>query len=252
MKKNSCVLSIFAHKRSGFMAALTAIMMLSALTVFAQQYIPEEGSQELKQNNRKKSSVEMDANLPNVLIIGDSISIGYAGLVRTQLEGKANVMHNPGNAQGTTLGLAKLQEWLGDTQWDVIHFNWGLHDLKHVTEAGKNSNNPADPQQADLATYTASLKVLVKQLKATGSKLIFATTTPYPKGVKPCRLPEDAAKYNAAALKIMKANNIEVNDLYSLALPKLKTLQRRRNVHFTTEGSKVLADQVAAKIQSAL
>ncbi|MDA3927115.1 MAG: SGNH/GDSL hydrolase family protein [Kiritimatiellae bacterium] len=240
------------YKRRSFMAALVAVVMLGALTGFAQQYIPETGSPELTKKHRKKDQVKMDPNLPNVLIIGDSISIGYTEMVRAQLKGKANVIHNPGNAAGTTLGLATLQEWLGDTKWDVIHFNWGLHDLKHVTETGENSNNPNDPQQADLATYTANLKVLVKQLKATNAKLIFATTTPYPKGVKPCRLPEDAPKYNAAALKIMQTNNIEVNDLYSLALPKLKTLQRRRNVHFKPEGSKVLADQVAAMIQSAL
>ena len=238
------------YKRRSFMAVLvTVVLLLGALNGFAQ-YIPEEGSAELSKNHRKKRPVEMDPNLPNVLIIGDSISIGYTGQVRTQLKGTANVIHNPGNAAGTTLGLEKLQEWLGDTEWDVIHFNWGLHDLKHVTETGENSNNPNDPQQADLATYTANLEVLVQQLKATGSKLIFATTTPYPKGVKPCRLPEDAVKYNAAALNIMQANNIQVNDLYRLALPKLETLQRRRNVHFNTAGSKVLADQVAATIQN--
>ena len=244
----------FIYNRNDLMATLAAIVMLGALNGFAQQYIPEEGSQELKKNNRNENTGNLDPNLPNVLIIGDSISIGYTGLVRTKLKGKANVIHNPDNAQGTTLGLAKLPEWLGDTKWNVIHFNWGLHDLKHVTAAGssKNSNDPTDPQQADLATYTANLEVLVKQLKATDSKLIFATTTPYPAGVRPCRLPEDAAKYNAAALNIMKANNIQVNDLYSLVLPKLETLQKPVNVHFTQEGSKLLADQVAAIIQSAL
>jgi len=241
----------FVHKRKMIMTALATVVMLSTVG-FAQQYVPEEGSHELSKKHRRKKAVETDPSLPNVLIIGDSISIGYTGQVRTQLKGKANVIHNPGNAAGTTLGREKLQEWLGDTKWDLIHFNWGLHDLKHVTESGKNSNDPADPQQADLATYTANLKVIVKQLKETGSKLIFATTTPYPKGVKPCRLPADAAKYNAEALKIMKVNNIQVNDLYSLVLPKLKTLQRPRNVHFKPEGSKVLADQVASVIQAAL
>jgi hypothetical protein len=243
---------ILTHKRINVIAVLAAIIMLASQNGSAQAYVPEAGSHELTQKQRNKKPAEIDANLPNVLIIGDSISIGYTGHVRSQLEGKANVIHNPGNAEGTTLGLEKLQQWLGDTNWDVIHFNWGLHDLKHVTASGKNSNNPADPQQADLATYTANLKVLVKQLKATDAKLIFATTTPYPKGVKPCRLPENAAKYNAAALNIMKANNIQLNDLYSLALPKLETLQRRRNVHFEKEGSKLLAEQVTAIIQSAL
>jgi len=240
----------FVNKRANFTGTLAVLFILGTLNGFAQNYVPEEGSQEL--TKKKQKVVELDPNLPNVLIIGDSISIGYTSLVRTQLKGKANVIHNPGNALGTTRGLIKLKEWLGDTEWDVIHFNWGLHDLKHVTEAGKSSNDPNDPQQAALPTYTANLKILVKQLKAIDAKLIFATTTPYPEGVKPCRLPEDAAKYNAAAVKIMKANNIQVNDLYNLALPKLETLQKPANVHFSKEGSKLLADQVAFIIQSAL
>lgn len=242
------------YNRRGFIATLITVMLLSAFCGFAQAYVPEEGSAELKQNRRKNRLVKSDPNLPHVLIIGDSISIGYSGRVREQLKGKANVIHNPGNAQGTTLGLEHLQKWLGDTKWDVIHFNWGLHDLKRVKQAGtsENSNDPNDPQQADLATYTANMEVLVKQLKATGSKLIFATTTPYPGGVKPYRQPEDAARYNAAALNIMQANHIQVNDLYRLVLPKLRTLQKPRNVHFKPEGSKFLADQVAAVIQAAL
>ncbi len=66
------------------------------------------------------------------------------------------------------------------------------------------------------------------------------------------RLDEDAVAYNTAALNIMKANKIQVNDLYSLVLPKLKTLQKPRNVHFREEGSKVLAEQVATMIESEL
>lgn len=234
------------------MMTLAAIGLLGALDGFAQKYIPEKGSQEL--TKKKENSVKMDPNLPNVLIIGDSISIGYTGRVRAQLKDEANVIHNPGNAQGTTLGLLKLKAWLGDTKWDVIHFNWGLHDLKHVTQAGtsKNSNNPNDPQQADLPTYRANLEILVKQLKSTDSTLTFATTTPYPEGVRPYRAPEDAAKYNEAALKIMNANEIQVNDLYSLVLPKLDTLKKPVNVHLTKEGSKFLADQVTAVVRAAL
>ena len=140
---------------------------------------------------------------------------------------------------------------LGNKKWDVIHFNFGLHDLKHVKVAGtaENSNDFNDPQQADLATYTANMKKLVAQLKANGAKLIFATTTPYPAGVKPARAPENAAKYNEAALKIMSENNIEVNDLYSLVLPKLDKIQKPVNVHFHKEGSKMMGDHISQAIE---
>jgi len=247
-----------------FLFILTGILFAGGFSGAAKvkkkdvAYKPEEGSVKLtkkkKRRNRKQEKIPIDPSLPNVLIIGDSISLGYTPYVRKILKDRANVIHNPGNAQGTTLGVAKLSEWLGDTKWDVIHFNWGLHDLKHVKKAGsmQNSNNPNDPQQADLPTYTKNLESLVKQLKATGAKLIFATTTPYPAGVKPCRQPEDAVRYNAVALKIMKENNIPVNDLYSLVLPKLAKIQKPVNVHFLPEGYQLMARQVADAILKVL
>src|SRR5690606_3837208 len=64
-----------------------------------------------------------------VLIIGDSISIGYFPFVKDALKEEAYVVHNPGNSQHTGTGLQRLDEWLGTTKWDVIHFNWGLWDL---------------------------------------------------------------------------------------------------------------------------
>lgn len=78
------------------------------------------------------------AALPNVLIIGDSISIGYTPFVKQLLAGRANVMRpvlengKAENCQGTNNGVKNIKGWLGDTKWDVIHFNFGLHDLKHV------------------------------------------------------------------------------------------------------------------------
>ena len=50
----------------------------------------------------------------------------------------------------------------------------------------------------------------------------------------------------------MEAGGIATNDLYAFALPKLEKIQRPANVHFTPEGSKVLAKQVAAAILKAL
>ena len=68
------------------------------------------------------------AGLPRVLLIGDSVSIGYTLPTRELLIGKANVHRPPTNCSSTGNGLKYLKSWLGEKKWDVIHFNFGLHD----------------------------------------------------------------------------------------------------------------------------
>lgn len=236
---------------------LLFILIIAVFTFIAptysadKEYKAEEGSVELKKKKKKKSGkLKIDPSLPNVLIIGDSISMGYMSTVVSELKGKANVLHNPGNAQGTTNGLKNLETWLKAHKWTVIHFNFGLHDLKHVKIAGtsQNSNSFDDPQQADLKAYSKNLTEIVKKLKITTVPIIYATTTPYPGGVKPARLPADCDKYNDAAKAIMKANGIPVNDLHKLVKDDLKTLQKPKNVHFQKVGSAKMGKQVAEKI----
>jgi lysophospholipase L1-like esterase len=206
------------------------------------------------------SIMKTSEELPKVLLIGDSISIGYLPFVQEIMQGKAMVDRIPLNAngkaencQGTTNGVQNIDRWLGDTKWDVIHLNFGLHDIKHVNPTtGKNSNDPKDPKQADLKQYKKNLKEIVKKLKATGAQLIFATTTPYPEGTKPLRAFGDEIKYNRAAIKIMKKNDIEINDLHSFVQPRIQELQRPVNVHFTDYGSKEIATQVAQWITNKL
>lgn len=191
--------------------------------------------------------------LPHVLIIGDSISIGYTKPLRELLKGKAYVSHNPGNASHSENGLAKLDSWLGTTQWDVIHFNHGLHDLKYVDENRKNSDTKENADiQIPIEEYKENMEAIVRRLEKTGATLIFATTTPYPQGVSPLRIPEDASRYNEVAVNIMKEHGIIVNDLYTVVLPQLSTLQRPKNVHFTPQGSKALAKEVETHVLRAL
>lgn len=199
-------------------------------------------------------------NLPNVLIIGDSISIGYTPFVKDLLKFKANVLRpmldekKPENCSGTTKGIENIDRWIGNTKWDVIHFNFGLHDIKHVDPVtGENSNNPDHPHQANLKQYRKNLKTIVEKLKATKAKLIFATTTPYPDEVSgPLRKPGMPEKYNRAAIKIMNLNEIVINDLFAFMKPRMNELQLPNNVHFTPEGSKAMAEKVADRISEVL
>jgi acyl-CoA thioesterase-1 len=191
------------------------------------------------------------------LILGDSISIGYTPFVIAQMEGQARVqrpLHKNGsaeNCQGTRNGVKHIDRWLGDIEWDIIHFNFGLHDLKRVDAiTGKNSKKKEDPFQSDLKTYRKNLKQIVEQLKLTSAKLVFATTTPYPGYPDgPLREPGLSEKYNRVALKIMKSNEIAVNDLYTFVKPRMKDLMIPNNVHFTKTGSEIVAREVVRQIK---
>lgn len=196
-------------------------------------------------------SHEMPATPARVLIIGDSISIGYFEPTKALLGEKADVYHNAGNAQHTAHGLAQLDAWLGETSWDVIHFNHGLHDLKYADEQGKLMAVTEGKQQIPIDAYARNLEALTVRLKQTGAALIFATTTPVPEGARG-RVKGDEVRYNTVARKIMTRHNVPVDDLYSVALARLDAIQQPDNVHFTKEGSQLLAEQVAKSILRAM
>ncbi len=133
------------------------------------------------------SAQTLDPSLPNVLIIGDSISIGYTPEVRELLRGKANVLRPmrpdgkaPANCAATTTGLKELESWLGNTKWAVIHFNWGLHDLCYRNPEAKAQGNRDKVNgkiSVPLPEYKANLETLVNRLEKTGARLIWASTT---------------------------------------------------------------------------
>ena len=207
-----------------------------------------------QQSNPAYAQVEDQPGLPRVLLLGDSISIGYTVAVRNELKGIANVHRPPENCSSTRTGLQKIEKWLGEKPWDVIHFNFGLHDLKYV--AGDSADlvpvtTANAHRQVPLEEYEKNLETIVQKLKQTGAKLIWCNTTPVPDGARG-RVPADVAVYNAAALKVMQKNQIEIDNLYDFALPKLGDIQRSRDVHYTPDGSKILASQVASSIKAKL
>ena len=185
---------------------------------------------------------------PKVLIIGDSISLGYTPYVKELMKDEAIVVHNKGNAAYTGTGLIMIDEWLGEEDWDVIHFNWGLWDM--YGWRFKDTLRTPD-------VYAENLEILITRLEETGAELIWATTTPV------CPAPErndltlidskTEKAYRKAALRVMRKHKIQVNDLYASMKRKQKEYAIGENdVHFTSEGSRFLAEQVAEKIRKNL
>jgi lysophospholipase L1-like esterase len=196
--------------------------------------------------NRKEAlaPVEDRAGLARVLLIGDSISIGYTLFVREMLADVANVHRIPENGGPTRNGVEKLEGWLGAGKWDVIHFNFGLHDIRRL-DGGQ--------WQVSMSEYEGNLRRIVARLKKTGAKLIFAATTPVPEGkLGVARVPGDEVTYNGIAARVMKENGVDWSDLHVYTRGKLAEWQLPANVHFHDEGSRALAVRVAGVIRAAL
>lgn len=193
--------------------------------------------------------------LPKALIIGDSISIGYTKPVTDLLKDKVAVSRVRGNCGSTAAGLANLDKWLAGGPWQVIHFNWGLHDLCYRNPESKvqgNRDKIGGKQAVPVAEYEQNLDMLVQRLKKTGAKLIFATTTVVPEA-EAGRFVGDDLKYNAAAQRVMEKHGVAIDDLYAVSKtfpPEL--FLGPGNVHFKPEGYQKLAAQVAASIEAAV
>lgn len=187
------------------------------------------------------------AGLPRVLIIGDSISIGYTPGVRKLLDGKANVHRVNTNCRWSAFGDEHVEGWVGTAKWDIVHFNFGLWDWY-----GWSQKKKATP-----TSYATHLENIVTQLKKTNATLIFGVTTPPCIGperkVKIVISDERAKEFNDAALAVMKKHGVIVNDLYAVIGEKRRTLQRGENdVHYNEAGRKLLAEKVAETIETAL
>ncbi len=188
--------------------------------------------------------IEDQPGLPRVLLIGDSISIGYTLPVRELLKGKPNVHRIPTNGGPTKNGTASIERWLGTAKWDVIHFNWGIHDLKFM---------PDGKRQVESEDYEKNLRALVARMKTTGAKLIWATTTPIPDGdLIPSRRFGKVPEYNAIAKNVMLENGVAIDDLNTAITPHLADFQNPKDVHYKPDGYAFLAKQVAASIEGSL
>ena len=191
---------------------------------------------------------EPDPSLQNVLLIGDSISIGYTREVRRRLEGVANVFRVPDNARSTRQTLDRIETYLGRRQWDVIHFNWGIHDITLVDDAGES--DPEGKPQIGPQQYEDNLARLVRRLKATRAELIWASTTPVADDVR-VRDNGRIEDYNATAAELMDRHFVTVNDLHAVVAGAGESWWKG-GVHFNEAGSEALGRATADAIRRRL
>jgi hypothetical protein len=177
----------------------------------------------------------ISASLPNVLVIGDSISAGYIVPLQQNLSGVANVQHGPdnaggGNADGVGYGALCIDYFLRTPMhqlphWDVVTFNFGLHDLgdtnesysaglSHIADAILNATTTTTTvNNDDDGSDTNSTANPGAQQKGAQHVIYFQTTSPDGSGASgPGE--QRVLEMNALAATIMAARNIPVVDLY--------------------------------------
>jgi hypothetical protein len=198
-------------------------------------YLPFHKSDKVSGKSNAWDFVEDIEGLPRVLLIGDSVSRGYTLAVRKELKGRANVHRAPENCGPLANGLRKLDVWLGTQKWDLIHFNFGIHD-----------------RATPIADYAMRLEELLGRLEKSGAKIVWASTTPIPDDPTKGQRASSIVERNAVAAEIVKQRGLAVDDLFLKVSPKLDSLQNPNDVHFNAAGYDFLGAEVATSIRAEL
>lgn len=189
--------------------------------------------------------------MKNILLVGDSIRIGYDKAVKKSMEGIANVYFPDKNCMFASYVLRFIHEYKDKLEMehvDVVHWNAGLWDCLRLFE--EDPHTPID-------VYAYYIDRICQRIKKVypDAKVIFATSTMVrselmSKDFK--RYNEEIAAYNEAAVEIVKKYGFEVNDLYAVSAT-LSDAAHSDNVHYyTAEGTEALTKQVLKYLAEAL
>ena len=185
--------------------------------------------------------------MKTVVLIGDSIRMGYCPVVERELQAVARIRAPAENGGDSNKVLANLEAWIG-ADADVIHINCGLHDIKREFGAACN--------QVPIEAYEHNVRAVLTRLTTdTSARIIWASTTPVnhdwhheDKGFD--RFDEDIVAYEAVARQIAAELGVVVNDLHTVVTEAGRdSMLLPDGVHYTPEGYALLGRAVAAFIR---
>jgi lysophospholipase L1-like esterase len=186
--------------------------------------------------------------MKSVILIGDSIRMGYQPTVEKLFGNQAQLWAPKENGGTSANVLAHLDEWVLSRRPDIVHLNCGLHDLK--TEFGAAS------QAVPLGEYKANLQQIIGRIVEQGAiQLIWAATTPVNQVWHHARKPFDRSEadvlaYNAVAQQVAAAYHVPVNDLYQVIVSAGRDqLLTPDGVHLSPAGYTLLGQAVADAIR---
>ncbi len=180
-----------------------------------------------------------------VILIGDSIRMGYQPYVAAALSGMAEVWGPEANGGPSANVLGHLDEWVLDREADVIHLNCGLHDVARFAEQERRSHVTVDGYRANLRA------VFERIVKGHCGRLIWARTTPvievwHNTTKDRWRYNGDIAQFNAAADELAGEFGLPRHDLHGIVMSAGPgNLLVGDGAHYTPAGSAMLGAAVA-------
>jgi lysophospholipase L1-like esterase len=174
--------------------------------------------------------------MKKVLLLGDSIRMGYEPYVREGLKGIADVVAPAENGRFIKYTLWGANIWMNELGTpDIVHWNNGLWDLHHEA--------PMVETLTALEEYLETARRIINELQRVNAKIIFATTTPVPVDAIG-RSNAEIDAYNSAVIKLMAQYGIEVNDLNSVVKKDLAGNISEDRLHLSDKGYQLCAEQV--------
>ena len=189
--------------------------------------------------------------MKNLLLIGDSIRMGYDKSVKKTLEGKVNVIFPDENCRFASYVLRYFHEYLKDIKGediDVVHWNAGLWDCLRMFE--EEPHTPIDMYEY----YIERICVRIKKI-CPNAKVIFATSTrvlseKMDKNFK--RYNEEIEKYNEVAVNVAKKYGFEINDLYAVSATLSEEAHSDPVHYYTSIGTEAFTNKVLSLVAPAL
>lgn len=189
--------------------------------------------------------------MKNLLLIGDSIRMGYDKSVKKTLEGKANVFFPEDNCRFASYVLRYLHEYIDEVKSgdiNVIHWNAGLWDCLRLFE--EEPHTPIEVYEY----YIERICIRIKKL-CPNAKVIFATSTrvvsekmeiPFK------RYNEEIEKYNEVAVNVVRKYGFEVNDLYEISANLTEEAHSDPVHYYTSIGTAAFTNKVLSYVTPAL
>jgi len=186
--------------------------------------------------------------MKRINLLGDSIRLGYQDTVKAELSGQAEIWSPAENCMHSVHHTFNLC-WYIDEPADIIHFNFGLWDVRLLGEDQRDNAVPMD-------IFTRNLDFILRKTNAaTDATLAWATITPviaevaglrFPEAWRPARDAQDCVRYNEAAQPVLEKYGVHTNDLHGFVMAQGKeNMICGDGVHYTDEGYAKLGRKVA-------